>query len=226
MIRRNWLLPGLVLAVLAAGCTQSHKRTVPPAPVYEKGQQVGVAVPSEGSAAGIETAGVSGPQVSLGGAVGTGQAVPKPEIAAPRPASEAASQVQPTASPAAAQLAYVPPPQPPATSVAPMSGAAKSLVSQADAKYLAGDLTGAASLLERAVRVEPRHPLPWNRLARVRLAQSSFGLAEELAKKSNALAGGDKALQRDNWQMISEARRAQGNPEGASAAMDTANNLR
>lgn len=225
MIRSNWLLPVLVPAMLAAGCTQSHKRTAPPAPVYEKGRQVGVAVPSE-EPAGIETAGISGPQVSVGGAVGTGQAVPRPEMAAPPPAADSASQVQPTASAAGGQLAYVPPAQPPATSVTPMSGAVKSLVSQADAKYLAGDLTGAASLLERAVRVEPRHPLPWNRLSRVRLAQSSFGLAEELAKKSNALAGGDRALQRDNWQMISEARRAQGNPEGARAAMDAANSLR
>jgi len=225
MIRCHWLLPVLIPAVFAAGCTQTQKRTAPPAPVYEKGRQVGVAVPSEESA-GIETAGVSGPQVSLGGSVGAGQTVPQPEMAASRPPADAASLPRSTAPGTGAQLAYVPPAQPPATSVAPMGGAVKSLVSQADAKYLAGDLTGAASLLERAVRVEPRHPLPWNRLARVRLAQSSFGLAEELAKKSNALAGGDRALQRDNWQMISEARRAQGNPEGARAAMDLANSLR
>lgn len=87
-------------------------------------------------------------------------------------------------------------------------------------------MTGAASLLERAVRVEPRHPLPWNRLARVRLAQSRFGLAEELAKKSNALAGSDRALQRANWQMIAEAQRAQGNSAGAGAALQKANSLR
>ena len=184
---------------------------------------MGAAVP-EGQTRGVETSAVSGPQVSLGQDLGTGQAPPKPESASVPTASMPASSTTDASS--EPRLAYVPPPTPAAPSTAPMGSAVQSLVSQADAKYLAGDLTGAASLLERAVRVEPRHPLPWNRLARVRLAQSSFGLAEELAKKSNALAGSDRALQRANWQMIAEAQQAQGNSAGASAARQKANELR
>ena len=42
--------------------------------------------------------------------------------------------------------------------------------------------------------------------------------AGDLAAKSNALAGSDPALKRDNWRMVAAARRAAGDIAGARAA--------
>ncbi|MEJ2154345.1 MAG: tetratricopeptide repeat protein [Desulfobacteraceae bacterium] len=44
--------------------------------------------------------------------------------------------------------------------------------------------------LERAVRIEPRNPLLWQELARVQLEQGQYRQAENMAAKSNTLAGG------------------------------------
>jgi predicted Zn-dependent protease len=162
--------------------------------------------------------------------------VPQPELATvlTSPAIATSAPQPPTSSAIAAAV-----PQPPAAAAAttavptmapksahPMGGAGQALVAQAEAKSASGDLTGAASYLERAVRVEPQHPLPWNRLARVRLAQGSHALAAQLAQKSNALVGDDRALKRDNWMIISEARRGEGDLAAAEEARRVADGLR
>lgn len=85
-----------------------------------------------------------------------------------------------------------------------------ALVERAEAQRAAGDLTGAAAALERALRIEPRNPHLLNRLARVRLQQGNYGQADSLASKSNALAGAASALERDNLSIITAARRAAG----------------
>ncbi len=66
----------------------------------------------------------------------------------------------------------------------------------------------AAALLERALRIEPRNAQLWHRLAKVRLQQGRYGMAESLAQKSNALAKDDEALKRRNAELIEIARRA------------------
>jgi predicted Zn-dependent protease len=83
----------------------------------------------------------------------------------------------------------------------------KALLRQADAQRAAGDLVSAAATLERGVRIEPRNPYLWNRLARIRLEQGQFSQAESLAAKSNLLAGDLPALLGDNRRIIGEARR-------------------
>jgi len=66
----------------------------------------------------------------------------------------------------------------------------------------------AAALLERALRIEPRNAQLWHRLAKVRLQQGRYAMAESLAQKSNTLAKDNEALKRRNAELIEIARRA------------------
>ncbi len=68
----------------------------------------------------------------------------------------------------------------------------------------------AAALLERALRIEPRNAQLWHRLAKVRLQQGRYAMAESLAQKSNTLVKDDEALKRRNAELIEIARRAVG----------------
>lgn len=88
-----------------------------------------------------------------------------------------------------------------------------------------GDYTAAAATLERALRIEPRNGHLWQRLANLRLQQGQYRAAADLAARSNALAGGDLELQRDNWRLIARARRAVGDAAGARAAERKAQKL-
>jgi len=114
--------------------------------------------------------------------------------------------------------AYVPPAGPQTARPEP-ARAVQVLLSRAEDQRRAGQLGDAAVSLERALRIEPRDPLLWNRLAQVRAAQGRHGMAGDLAAKSNSLAGlGDRTLKRSNWEIIAAARRAQGNTAGAREA--------
>lgn len=239
---RMKLLAVMVLALTGAGCISTSTRTEPPAPVYERGRIVGEAQSAYGSLSGVETTAVAAPAISVGVAPDVVNAPPAPEPATvitrtegvttgtPAPVSTAQSQYgatgTPTATQPATQVAYAAKPPAAASSSQPMSSAGDTLVKKADASMQSGDLTSAASHLERAVRVDPGHPLPWNRLAHVRFAQGSYPLAEELAQKSNALAGTDSALKRNNWELIAAARQAAGDATGAQEARNRAMELR
>ena len=98
------------------------------------------------------------------------------------------------------------------------SPAVLALMQEADASSASGRLDNAAATLERAIRIQPRNALLWQKLADVRLKQHQPGLAEDLAKKSNVLAKDNKTLTRKNWSIIAEARRQKGDASGASEA--------
>lgn len=66
----------------------------------------------------------------------------------------------------------------------------------------------AAALLERALRIEPRNAHLWHRLAKIRLQQGRYGMAESLAQKSSALAKDDAELKQRNTEIINAARQA------------------
>ena len=93
-----------------------------------------------------------------------------------------------------------------------------ALVDDAERLRGSGEFNRAAASLERALRIEPRNPYLWNRLARLRLEQGQYGEAADLAAKSNALAGNNASLKRDNWRMIAAVRRSAGDLAGARAA--------
>jgi tetratricopeptide (TPR) repeat protein len=96
--------------------------------------------------------------------------------------------------------------------------AVQALVNKAHSQAAAGRMDAAGANLERALRIEPRDPVLWQELARVRLDQGQYRQAENLAAKSNALAKGNRYLHAENWRIIGEARNRRGDLEGARAA--------
>ena len=81
----------------------------------------------------------------------------------------------------------------------------------------------AAAALERALKVEPRNPWLWHRLAAIRYRQGRHPEAEALSRRSMSLAPGDLKLESRNWRVIAAARHGQGDEEGARAALRRAN---
>jgi tetratricopeptide (TPR) repeat protein len=116
----------------------------------------------------------------------------------------------------------VPQPQVPAPEPPSSNTAVVSLLAQAHAQTSAGQLESAGASLERALRIEPRNPALWQELARVRLDQGKYRQAEDMAAKSNALAGDSRGLRAENWHIIGEARSQRGDYQGAQAAFERA----
>lgn len=85
-----------------------------------------------------------------------------------------------------------------------------------------GDLGGASSSLERAMRIAPREPQVFYRLAQVRLAQGDAPQAEQMAQRGLSYAAGRPALQAGLWELIAKARESQGNASGAAEARQRA----
>lgn len=84
----------------------------------------------------------------------------------------------------------------------------------------------AAAALERARRIEPKNPVIYSQLAAVMLAQEQPEAAENLARKSNSLAGRWPSLEARNWMTIARALRARGENASADAAERRANQLK
>lgn len=120
-----------------------------------------------------------------------------------------------------AGCAALPPSAPEARPVSDNS-AVVALMDSARSDIAAGKPDSAVASLERALRIEPRNPLLWQELARLRLQQGQYQQAEGLAARSNAWAGNDKALRAQNWRLIGESRLRRGDHAGAQAAFDTA----
>jgi tetratricopeptide (TPR) repeat protein len=85
-----------------------------------------------------------------------------------------------------------------------------------------GKLDAAAASFERALRIEPRNPVLWHELAKLRLQQGQYQQAEGLAARSNGWAGDNKILRAENWRIIGQARLKRGDYPGAQSAFDKA----
>ena len=142
----------------------------------------------------------------------------------------------PTASRALPGESSPAPPAPPASSTAqaPASGGATttaanpaviSLLNTASAQSQAGNYSRAAATLERAIAIEPNNAWLWHRLADTRLKEGRLQQAAGLAAKSTSLASADSRLQADNWRLIAEVHRRQGDTAGAAAAESQAGKL-
>jgi predicted Zn-dependent protease len=105
-----------------------------------------------------------------------------------------------------------------------MSGnkAVIALLDRAQTDNDSGQREAAGASLERALRIEPRNPWLWLQLAQVRLAQGQYEQATTLAGKSNSFAGHQSRVQAANWQVIGQARVAQGDSAGAEQAFKLA----
>ena len=98
----------------------------------------------------------------------------------------------------------------PQISSKPTSGTVLALLSQAKEQEKAGNPEKAAAVLERALRIEPKNPQLWYRLALLRLQQGQLELAKSLAAKSSALAQGDEDLQVKNRTIMEQVDLLQG----------------
>lgn len=114
--------------------------------------------------------------------------------------TEAASPLSESEAPRALDANESPPP----------STAVTALLDTAGQQARAGNLDTAAATLERALRLEPRNPELWTRLAEIRLQQGEFDQAANLAAKSNNLAGNNAALITRNLKIIEQARGRKG----------------
>ncbi len=117
-----------------------------------------------------------------------------------------------------------PPPEP--VPAAPASSKPVVLNLMRDATHSAGtgQYAQAVLALERALRIEPRNPLLWHDLAKVRMQQQRYHQAAQLAAKSNALSR-DRRLHAANWRLIAAAHDGAGEPARARTAREKANRL-
>ena len=89
-----------------------------------------------------------------------------------------------------------------------------------------GNRENAAATLERAIRIEPKNALLWNRLAGLRMRQGRWQQALNLARKSNSLAPGDYDLQLENWQLILQVKQKVKDGQGIRDAQQMIERLR
>ena len=106
----------------------------------------------------------------------------------------------------------------PAATTSSSGSAVQTLLNDAKQAAANNQLDKAAGSLERAVRLEPRNASIWYDLAQVRLHQGQYTKAETLAQKSIGFSGGNSALIKKNWNLISLSKQAQGDTAGAEAA--------
>lgn len=137
----------------------------------------------------------------------------KPGSATPRPAQSKPAKSKP-GKPATPRPARRP------------NAAVQALLKDADAHERSGRYTLAVAAVERALRLAPRDARLWSRLAGIRAAQRQWSQAEQLAGKSNSLAGsGEKRLMAANWRLIAQARERLGDARGALQARNRAAEL-
>ncbi len=115
------------------------------------------------------------------------------------------------------------PVQAPATQESP---AVVALLDQADNQRSGGQLERSVATVERALRIEPRNPRLWLRLAELRLAMAMPERAEQLAMKAKALAVANPVLIEKSWRLIAQARYQRGDTAGAAEALRQAGNYR
>ena len=103
------------------------------------------------------------------------------------------------------------------------SAAVAALLDDARAAEEAGRYGRAAASLERALKVAPRDPRLWHRLAVVRYRQGRLAAAESLALRSVSLASAAPGLDARSWRVVAAVRQARGDRAGAEDALRRAN---
>lgn len=99
------------------------------------------------------------------------------------------------------------------------------LADQASDQLASGDLDRAQTTAERAVRIDPSNADLWHLMGKIQMARENFSQAEQLARKSNLLAGENANLKARNWRMIAESLRRRGNTSAAEEAVRKAREL-
>lgn len=148
--------------------------------------------------------------------VGRGPTIP--EVPPPGPGPESTEPVIEAPAPSL-------PKERPKVAPATLSPASKALVGQAQAQRKKGDLPGATVSLERALRIEPRNPLLWIEMGRLRMDQRNYPQAEAMGRKALSMAIGDGRTQSAAWLLIADALRARGRNPEAQEALERAHEL-
>lgn len=102
--------------------------------------------------------------------------------------------------------------------------AVSTLLKQASASLGKGDLDGAAAYLENAQRIEPQNSKILYDIANIRYHQGRHREAESMASRA-VQVGGDNAIKKKAWSLISKSRSELGDHQGAINAANKANDL-
>lgn len=105
------------------------------------------------------------------------------------------------------------------------SQAVVALLDNADQSMASGKHDRAVASIERALRIDPKNPILWQRLGQIRLRQERWDQAIATARKSNLLAAGNDRLRVDNWLIIARAMEGKGDRAGAREAIEQARKL-
>lgn len=100
-----------------------------------------------------------------------------------------------------------------------------ALLDNADQSLASGNADQAVASIERALRIDPKNPVLWQRLGQIRLRQKRWDQAIATARKSNLLAAGNDRLRVDNWLIIAQALEGKGDKAGARQAIEQARKL-
>ena len=106
-----------------------------------------------------------------------------------------------------------------ATAAAPAEGetAVSALLKKASGSLGKGDLDGAAAYLENAQRLDPKNSKILFDIANIRYHQGRYKEAESMASRA-VQNGGNNAMLKKSWSLISNARNKQGDSQGAVQA--------
>jgi hypothetical protein len=122
----------------------------------------------------------------------------------------------------------VEPPQPlpePTTKEPTLSAASRALVGQAQTQVSTKNYAVAASLIERALRIEPDNPLLWTELGKVRQAEGNYVQAENMGRKAVSMSVNAPRAQSGAWRLIADSYRARGKNAEAQQAQARADSL-
>jgi tetratricopeptide (TPR) repeat protein len=110
------------------------------------------------------------------------------------------NQGQAKSNPWASQAPYEWPPyqQSDANDLA-LGPAPQALLAEADAHYEAGRSSASAASLERALRLAPRSPVVWYRLAGLRASQGDLAAANRLSEKASSLVTTETSPRIRQW---------------------------
>jgi len=90
----------------------------------------------------------------------------------------------------------------PTATLSDPSGPGKLLLTQAQTHQDNGEVDQAIALVERAVRIEPRNPYAWHRLAQLQLSKGNLHKAIQFAKRSNQFSNNNQRLKALNEKII------------------------
>jgi uncharacterized protein HemY len=114
-------------------------------------------------------------------------------------------------------------PEPPAEPT--LGAASRALVSQAQTQVATKNYPVAASLIERALRIEPDNPLLWIELGKVRFAEGNYTQAENMGRKALSTSVNAPRTQSSAWRLIADSLRARGRNSEAQQAQARADGL-